>query len=67
MDTNAERIARMEAQITSNKESLDALWEAHKKCVTMERFRIVEMIALGLAALVLVPVVSQIISRVLLP
>ena len=63
MDTNAERLARLEEQVEGNKQATERLFKEVAKCVTMERFRIVEIIALGLAALVLVPVVTSIVSK----
>lgn len=63
--SNAERLARLEEQIKNHDHLIDALQGAIAKCVTLERFRVVEIIALGLAGLVLVPVVSLLVSRVL--
>lgn len=65
MDTNAERLARLEEQVENNRQATERLFKEVGKCVTMERFRIVEIIALGLAALVLVPVVTSIVSKAL--
>ena len=66
MESNAERLARLEEQVESNRLQIETIKLSVAKCVTVERFRVVELIALGLTALVLVPVVSLIVSKVLI-
>jgi len=65
VDSNAERLARVEEQQEAQGREIGQLRELIAKCVTSERFRPVELIALGLAALVLVPVVTAVVAKVL--